>query len=171
MKRPAAANYTLDVSAVPIPGLAPYHLLKLKAAYSQDGFHGIEYDISRKSQDQSPRADRPMWGETKLSAEWDTDMRCDLSVRFYNGGFQVYHSYYHRVVGLTLLPCYWDNEGNLLAKPYYVKHRQWTKYDCHHRDTSTWNVHLSNLCVLTKVLHTKVNRGLVLPMPSVWPYV
>jgi len=100
-----------------------------------------------------------------LAPDPDLDGRVDLHVRLYSGGHQS-HTFYHRPVGLTMLRCWWDDEGVLLEEPYAVAASAWGRHQVHHRG-STWDVSLRNLAVVTKPCHLLCQQGLRLPMPPV----
>ena len=170
MKRPASALYT-EVCA--IPGLAPYHLRASGPGRLDTGegvFTGVEYEILRKSQGER-RSGRNQWGKAITpEAALDSSGRCDLHVRFYDS-YRRWHSLYHRVVGLTLLPCFWSVTGKLLRNPRKINHENWEDYQVHHIDGNARNVAVSNLAVVRVRLHARItNCSVKLMLPKAWPY-
>ena len=166
LKRPASA--VSEPPAWPVLGLEPYSLHLRPCARTQQApggrFCGIEFDIRRKSQGK-PRRSRPLWGTPlSLATEPDADGRVDLHVRLFSDGEQA-HTLYHRVVGFTLLQCWWDDQGRLLEQGYVVPPADWAAHHVHHRSGSPWDVSLRNLAVLTIPCHLLVSKGLKLPRP------
>ena len=82
------------------------------------------------------------------------------------------HTYYHRLLGLSLLKCHWTRTGGLLARPYKVPPSLWGAdedgnyyYEVHHRK-SAYNQDPRALAVLPWELHQLVtNHGFDLPTP------
>ena len=100
-----------------------------------------------------------------FEAEPDRTGRVDLKLRF-NDEYSQRRTFYHRVVGLTLLRCWWDDQGRLLREGYVVPLSQWGRHRVHHLD-GTWDVSLKNLAVVTKPCHDLCTDGYVLPEPPV----
>ena len=174
MKRPASAISQDEPSVWPIPGLAPYHLRASGPGFYQTpegAFHGLNFEIVRKGQGEE-RNNRRSWSKAlKPAAELDSKGRCDLHLRFSDGNNQ-WHTLYHRVVGLTLLKCFWSTSGKLLRRPYSVSVGKWREFQVHHIDSNTRNVAIANLAVLPNSLHKRISAGTMeLQLPKVWPYV
>ena len=170
MKRPASALHD-EVRA--IPGLAPYHLRASGPGRLETGegaFTGVEYEIFRKSQGER-RSGRNQWGKAITpQAALDSKGRCDLHVRFYDS-HRRWHSLCHRVVGLTLLPCFWSVTGKLVRNPRKINPESWEAYQVHHIDGNARNVTVSNLAVVPTRLHAKITNGSTqLVLPRAWPY-
>lgn len=130
-KRPASVLSRPEEEAWPIPGLHPYYL-KSSGLGTCEGpggcFRGVEYAIVKKSQAE-PRANRSPWGHAKTpDPHVDPSGRCDLKVVFYDQ-YNRSSTYYHRVVALTLLQCFWDDDGKLLPRGYTVPAADWSKYE------------------------------------------
>ena len=134
-------------------------------------FTGIWFDIQAKRR--CVREDRRGWRKPLAlvpTPNLRTPGRVDLAVFFCTGGRK--HTYYHRIVALTLLHCHWTARGTLLARPYKIPVDRWGKdrrgryiYEVHHRVTP-FNQHPCALCVLPRRLHEKVSlQGFVLPEP------
>ena len=175
MKRPASSLTQVEPDVWAIPGLDPYYLRAARAGRrlqtGEGEFVGVEYDIVRKSPAPS-RSNRQPWGKPRtLEAAPNAKGRCDLNIRFYSA-YNQYHTTYHRVVGLTRLPCYWSCTGKLLRRPYKVTADSWEQYHVHHIDNNPRNVALRNLAVLPKRLHDRItNESTALALPKIWPYV
>ena len=71
---------------------------------------------------------------------------------------------YARIVGLSLLKCCWDSDGNLLERPYQVRADRAEFYEVHHERHWRCNK-LSDLAVVSVALHEKLNNGTVTRLP------
>ena len=165
LRRPASADW----QHWPVAGLEGlYSLTKLDEPVNWNGFTNIEYEIRRVQQQANPRADRPVWGHP-LALTRDVNGRIpdrfDLAVRPYIAGeWSQEHAYYHRLVGLTLLYCHWDDNGALLANPYLVRGALMGSHEVHHLcGWSECSVQL--MVVVTTVLHQKLTSGEVKKLP------
>ena len=67
------------------------------------------------------------------------------------------HHPYSRLVGLSVLYCCWDDDGNFVA-PYRVTPADASNYEVHHLRGWADNS-LRNLAVVTKPLHKKLSTG------------
>ena len=173
MKRPASALSEIISETWAVPSIEPYYLRASgpgKYTTPAGDFTGVEYDIVRRSQQKS-RKDRARWSKpVKLSPFPDPKGRCDLHVKFYQN-YSSWHTLYHRVVAFTLLKCYWSVSGDLLQRPYVVSPSRWEDFHVHHIDSNTWDVSLSNLAILPKLLHENISKGAIkLKLPRAWPY-
>ena len=158
-----------------MPGHARYafHLRVQPVAFQ--GFRGIEYEVRRSARGRA-RADQAAWG-VPLSLDPQPSLqranREDLAIRFRlpprgPGPRRTYkqrHTFYHRMVALSLLPTYWDARGRLLLHPYMVPRDRWGSFEVHHLG-NPHDDRLENLAVLRKALHVRVTAGVVrLAMP------
>ena len=82
-------------------------------------------------------------------------------------GYEQLNTFYHRLVGLTLLRSWWDDEGELLGEGYAVPAGEWGRYHVHHRNHNTWDVSLENLAVVTIPCHLRCRGGFQLQEPPV----
>ena len=74
------------------------------------------------------------------------------------------HWTYPRILGLSLLKCCWDSDGNLLQRPYKVRANRAEFYEVHHRRHWRCNA-LSELAVVSVALHEKLHNGTVTRLP------
>ena len=165
LKRPASAAWL----HWPVAGLEGiYSLIKLDRHVDWNEFTSIEYEIRHVQQQATPRSDRPVWGKAlPLHREQNggNSSRFDLAVRpkMPNNRWQE-HAYYHRLVGLTLLYCHWDDNGDLLAHPYLVRGAMVDWHEVHH--TCHWSeCSVKHLAVVTIALHQKLTSGQVKSLP------
>ena len=84
--------------------------------------------------------------------------RRDLEVSLRLSGGERYHTTLHRAVGLACLPCFWDDEGRLLAQPYAVEAHNWDEHEVHHLRGNN-DCRLKALAVVTKELHVQLTAG------------
>jgi hypothetical protein len=172
LKRPAVAKKPACPAVpahVPILGCHPYVLCRADLPYSipiEDGcFTGVEFDIHRLNQAGEVRAGRAPWGAAKVLHSFpDSDGRLDLQVQLWNNNHH-FKSTYHRLVGLSLLQCWWDDQGQLLPEGYSVSVAFRDEFQVHHRSGDTWDVSLGNLAVVTKPCHRLCTAGYKLPEP------
>lgn len=157
----------------PIVGYPEYSVVRLppaKQVSSWRGFFGIEYAIRKRQLQQRRRSDRPEFG-TCLGLQKERNgcdrSRYDLAVRLSSQTNRVPdHCYFHRLVGISLLYCHWDDNGDLLAVPYRVTAATLEDHEVHH--LRGWHrASLKFFAVVPKQLHRKLNSGQVrrLPMP------
>ena len=183
MKRPA--NSSLPVVKRPamtiivpqyvhIPGCSPYVLTMERPKYpirvGAHCFEGVDFSIRRLSQSNRPRSGRSLWGAARCLQPKEasgTPGRFDLEVQLCCDYVRFWTSY-HRLVGMTLLQCWHDSNGNLLERGYTVPPDRWGDYHIHHRNSNTFDVSLSNLVIVDRFkLHPLLTAGMVLPEPPV----
>jgi hypothetical protein len=129
-----------------------------------DHFHNIEFAIRKRQLQQTTRSDRPQWGVCLglvKEQNGSNPGRYDLAVRpRVPGRSNPPHCYYHRLVALSLLLCYWDGDGALLAHPYQVTAATLDDHEVHHR--RGWSSQgLRDLAVVPLALHRKLNSGAI----------
>ena len=174
LKKPAAQKKWQPKEYYPIPRHVPYVVAKLPKPCQDVGeggvFQHLEYGICRQSMGEK-RSNRDQFGGVKSwQNSLDNDDRPNLSLKLY-WKHESYHVSYHRIVGLTLLSCYWDDQGRLLRKAKSVEPDDHAKYQVHHIDGDVLNVSIRNLAVVTLLHHKKLTAGSKLCLPKVWPYL
>ena len=103
-----------------------YFVKRRTAALRKTGFHGIWYDICM--QRTVVRRDRAGWKKPLgLTPHANPRLpgRRDLAVQLWSGARGKKHTFYHRVVALSLLRCDWNARGELLQHPFKVPLRLW----------------------------------------------
>ena len=167
LRRPASRSS--DTFVCLVPGLdGHYGLFKYAEPDAKGDFFGLEYCFKRKS-DAEPRANRSSWCiPLQPRPDLSTKGRWDLHVRFYDW-YEQWHTTYHRVVALTLLPCYWTDDGTLRERPLKVKAQQWHMFEVHHKNKNVFDVRLCNLCVVTKPLHRRLTNDVNFKLPKPKP--
>ena len=151
-----------------------YFVKRRTAALRKTGIHGIWYDICM--QRTVARRDRAGWKKPLgLTPHANPRLpgRRDLAVQLWSGVRGKKHTFYHRVVALSLLKCHWNARGELLQHPFKVPLRLWEAdskgryyYEVHHLQ-GPHNVDPRALAVLPRRLHEKVTKeGFTLPPPA-----
>ena len=110
---------------VQVPGHGAYWVRKRPAPRKVGRFSWIWYDVSGRRAVQ--RADRGGWKKPlvllpKVNPRGG-QARSDLQVDLWSGGR--FCTFYHRLVALCLLRCYWTHAGQLLARPLRVPPALW----------------------------------------------
>ena len=134
----------------------------------------LDTELRRASEGTSTRAARrAAWGTVLVPRPRQNPHRArrrrDLELSLRLEGGERYHTTLHRAVGLACLPCFWDDEGHLLAQPYSVEAHNWSEHEVHHLRGHN-DCRLKALAVVTTELHQKLTTGeierLVLPLDS-----
>ena len=68
-----------------------------------------------------------------------------------------FHVNYHRLIGLSMLPCKVNSAGNPV-EPYMVPPEQWGKFEVHHKNWNNLDCRLRNLEVVPKKWHRELGR-------------
>ncbi len=141
----------------PLEACPPYELVPLAEPRLVDGFW-VEFDIcfklaARTAAEQGRTHGKPL--KMRVDSGHGSE---SLGVTLALGSGHRWHTKYHRIVALSLLSCYWDSRGALLAKPYKVPPERHGSFEIHHRDNAVRNGRLVNLAVLPRVLHRRLHE-------------
>ena len=149
---------------------SPYVLVKRPQPREVAPFHSVEFDICRLYTGSTQKKMGRLYGnKCKLKPEHldDDEDNWDLGV-FLKKEYQAVHTSYHRVVGISLLQCHWDDRGRLLPFPYWVRSAAQLKtHVVHHVDEHRQNMATTNLAVVTVKCHNYLHRhpDVKLPRP------
>ena len=125
--RAAAANAEYVMM---LPGWGEYGLFRMSQScnFTCPGigrdihFRGIQFVVRRKSQAPS-RSNRLGWGVAKCWQPYNCTVsgRPELGIKLYRD-YREFHTTYHRLVAVAMLQhTYWDDLGNLLDVPRYIR--------------------------------------------------
>ena len=132
----------------------------LKTPCPSGGYFYTEYDICRALNVSSARKLKRSHAKALalLPQQNDATGRWDLGVYLVASGGARYHTFYHRVVGLTLVETEHNVKGRKLSKPKIVPEEQWDEYEVDHADWNNLDNRVRNLRVRHKLRHRGQGR-------------